>query len=162
MTPKKASDSLTVMTELVIPNDTNVLGNLRGGRLLHWMDIASAISAQKHASWVVVTASVDSVSFKQPILLGEVVTIRAQVTRAFSTSMEVFIEVWKEKLALKGNAKDRKKVKSNEAYYTFVALDDNQKPTAVPAIEAETDSEKAQYEDALTRREGRLKTKSAS
>lgn len=159
MDAKKPSDSLTIMTELVIPNDTNVLGNLRGGRLLHWMDIASAISAQKHASRVVVTVSIDSVSFEHPILLGEVVTIRAQVTRAFSTSIEVFIEVWKQDLALRGDPKDGSKIKSNEAYYTFVALDENHKPIKVAPIEPDTNEEKKQFEGALIRRESRLALK---
>jgi acyl-CoA hydrolase len=84
---KKASESLVMMTELVLPNDTNVFGNLMGGRLMYWMDIASALSAQKHANAPVVTASVDNISFEAPILLGNVVYIEAKVSRAFTTSM---------------------------------------------------------------------------
>jgi acyl-CoA hydrolase len=92
--PKYARESMTVMTEMVLPNDTNTLNNLMGGRLLHFMDIAAAIAAQKHSNRIVVTASVDNVSFAEPIRLGNIVTMKAQVTRAFSSSMEVFIEVW--------------------------------------------------------------------
>lgn len=138
------------MTELVLPNDTNTLNNLRGGMVLHWMDIASAISAQKHSNSVVVTAAVDNVSFKNAIKLGNVVTIRAQVTRTFRTSMEVFIEVWAENIPLK------KKYKSNEAYYTFVALDAEGTPIEVPQVLTETEEEKKLFEGALRRRQLRL------
>ena len=93
MQPKHPQDTHVIMSELVLPNDTNTLGNLMGGRLMHWMDIVSAISAQKHANATVVTASVDNIQFKQPISLGNVVTLRANVTRAFNTSMEVRIYV---------------------------------------------------------------------
>ncbi|HJP61844.1 MAG TPA: acyl-CoA thioesterase [Mucilaginibacter sp.] len=113
-TPK---ESHTIMNELVLPNDTNTLHNLMGGRLLHWMDIAAAISAQKHCNRIVVTASVDNVSFKNAIKLGDVVTIEAKVTRAFTTSVEVRLDVWAQ------NIPSATKVKSNEAYYTFVAVD---------------------------------------
>src|SRR6201984_3280032 len=114
---KKASDSLIVMTELVLPNDTNVFGNLMGGRLMYWMDIAAALAAGKHCHAPVVTASVDNISFENPIKLGNVVHIEAKVSRAFTTSMEVHMKVWCEDL------KRQVKYKSNEAYYTFVALD---------------------------------------
>ncbi|MCH8902959.1 MAG: acyl-CoA thioesterase [Bacteroidetes bacterium] len=162
MNPRKVSDSLTIMTELVIPNDTNVLGNLRGGRLLHWMDVCSAISAGKHSNRVVVTASVDTVSFEHPIALGDVVTIKAQVTRAFTTSMEVYIEVWSEHLSNQdGQPNSGNKVKSNEAYYTFVALDDDGKPVKVPASETESETEQKRFDGALERREMRLKFKNS-
>jgi len=150
MKAKYATDSFTIMTELVLPNDTNVLFNLRGGKLLHWMDIAAAIAAQKHSNCTVVTASVDNVSFENPIKLGDVVTIEAKVTRAFNTSMETFIEVWAE------NYKDQTKIKANEAYYTFVALDKKGKPTKVSPIIARTSEEKRSYDLALRRRELRL------
>ena len=91
---RKAKDSFVVMNELVLPNDTNTLNNLMGGRLLHWMDIAAAIAAQKHCSRIVVTASVDHVSFQHAIKLGDVVTIEAKVSRAFNTSVEVRVFVW--------------------------------------------------------------------
>ena len=89
MQAKSPKDSYVIMNELVLPNDTNTLNNLMGGRLLHWMDIAAAISGQKHCNRIVVTASVDNVSFKHPIKLGDVVTIEARVTRAFTTSVIV-------------------------------------------------------------------------
>ena len=98
MDPKTAENSLTIMNELVLPNDTNPLHNLMGGRLLHWMDIAAAIAAQKHCNRIVVTASVDNVSFQHPVKLGDVITIKAKVTRAFNTSLEVRLNVWAENI----------------------------------------------------------------
>ena len=93
---KKASESLVVMTEIVLPNDTNTFGNLMGGRLMYWMDIASALAAMKHCGAPVVTASVDNISFENPIKIGNVVHIEAKVTRAFNSSMEVHLNVWGE------------------------------------------------------------------
>jgi acyl-CoA hydrolase len=145
--PKKPHESLTINTELVLPNDTNTLGNLMGGKLLHWMDIAAAISAHRHCGRIVVTASVNNVSFNQPIKLGEVVTLHAKVSRAFSSSMEVFIDVWVE-----NNATNQKK-KCNEAIYTFVAVDQLGNPINVPPIEPQTEEEKQRYDSALRRRQ---------
>jgi acyl-CoA hydrolase len=147
---KSPKHSFTIMNELVLPNDTNTLNNLMGGRLLHWMDIAAAISAQKHCNRIVVTASVDSVSFKQPIKLGDVITIEAKVTRAFNTSVEVRLDVWAE------NIPSGSRVKSNEAYYTFVALDQSGKTIPVPELLPETEEEKELFEGALRRRQLRL------
>src|SRR5437868_3067202 len=96
MKARKASESVTVMTEIVLPNDTNSLGNLMGGRLLHWMDVCSAMASHRHCKRVVVTASVNNVSFTQPIKLGSIITLQAKVSRAFSTAMELFIDVWVE------------------------------------------------------------------
>ncbi len=148
--PKRASESHTIMTEMVLPNDTNTLNNLMGGRLLHFMDIAAAIAAQKHSNRIVVTASVDNVSFAEPIKLGNIVTMKAQVTRAFSSSMEVFIEVWAEDIPA------GVRVSTNSAYYTFVAVDQSGRPIEVPPVIAETEHEKARYESALRRRQLRL------
>ena len=150
MEAKKAHESYTEMNELVLPNDTNTFGNLMGGRLLYWMDICSAMAAQKHCSNVVVTASVDNVSFKRSIKLGEVVTIQAQVTRAFNSSVEVRMEIFAQNLPL------GTKVKTNEAFYTFVAIDPEGKPKAVAELIPETDKEKFLYDEALQRRELRL------
>lgn len=147
---KKASESLVVMTELVLPNDTNTFGNLMGGRLMYWMDIASALAAMKHSGSPVVTASVDNISFETPIKLGNVVHIEAKVTRAFSTSMEVHMKVWGEDVI------HQFKYKSNEAYFTFVALDPESKPRAINALIAETEDEKKLYDGALRRRQLRL------
>jgi acyl-CoA hydrolase len=147
---KNPRHSLNVMNELVLPNDTNTLNNLMGGRLLHWMDIAAAISAQKHCNRIVVTASVDNVSFKQPIKLGDVVTIEAKVTRAFNTSVEVRLDVWAE------NIPSGTRAKSNEAYYTFVALDQDGNNVPVPVLEPETEEEISLFDGALRRRQLRL------
>jgi acyl-CoA hydrolase len=147
---KNPKDSYTVMNEIVLPNDTNTLNNLMGGKLLHWMDIVAAISAQKHSNNIVVTASVDGVSFKEPIRLGDVVTLEAYVTRSFNTSMEVYIEVYAQ------NIPRNEKYKCNDAYYTFVAIDSRNKPVLVPTIEPETEMEKVKYEGALRRRQIRL------
>ena len=144
---KSPQDSLTINTELVLPNDTNTLGNLMGGRLLHWMDIAAAISAHRHCGRIVVTASVNNVRFNQPIKLGEVVTLHAKVSRAFSSSMEVFIDVWVE------NNNTGAKIKCNEAIYTFVAVDQLGNPINVPALVAESEEEKQRYDSALRRRQ---------
>ncbi len=147
---KKGIESYTIMTELVLPNDTNTLNNLMGGRLLHLMDICSAIAAQKHSNRIVVTASVDNVSFRHPIKLGDVVTLEAKVTRAFNSSMEVHIVVHAENVPA-GN-----KYKCNEAFYTFVAVDQLGNPITVPELEPETDEEKKLFEGAIRRRQVRL------
>src|SRR5687767_1456468 len=150
MDPRKASHSVTIMTELVLPNDTNVFGNLMGGRLMYWMDIAAALAAQKHCNAPVVTASVDNISFENPIKLGNVVHIEAKLTRSFNTSMEVHMKVWGEDL------QQQFKYKSNEAYYTFVALDPHRKPRPVPQLAPQTDDERELFEGALRRRQVRL------
>ena len=147
---KAARESSVVMTELVLPNDTNVFGNLMGGRLMYWMDIAAALSAGKHCNAPVVTASVDNISFEAPIRLGNAVHIEARVSRAFNTSMEVHLNVWGEDLT------QQNKYKSNEAYYTFVALDPNRKPRMVPQLLPENDEERKLFEGALRRRQLRL------
>lgn len=150
MNTKTPQDSFVVMTELVLPNDTNTFGNLMGGRLMYWMDIAAALAAMKHCGAPVVTASVDNISFESPIKLGNVVRIEARVSRAFNTSMEVHMSVWGEDVL------HQYKYKSNEAYYTFVALDPNNKARPVPPITPETEEEKKLFEGALRRRQLRL------
>lgn len=150
MEPKKSAGSTTIMTEIVLPNDTNTFGNLMGGRLMYWMDIAAALSAQKHCNAPVVTASVDNISFENPIKLGNAVHIEAKVTRAFNTSMEVHLRVWGEDLT------QQFKYKSNEAYYTFVALDPNGKPRPIPQLTTDTAEEKRLFDGALRRRQLRL------
>jgi acyl-CoA hydrolase len=150
MEPKRPADSLTIMTELVLPNDTNLFGNLMGGRLMYWMDIAAALAAHKHCNSPVVTASVDNISFESPIKLGNVVHIEAKITRAFNTSMEIHLKVWGEDLT------HQYKYKSNEAYYTFVSLDPNNKPRIVPQLTPVTEEEKKLFDGALRRRQLRL------
>lgn len=147
---KKPSDSFTIMNELVLPNDTNTLNNLMGGRLLHWMDIVAAITAQKHSNSIVVTASVDGVSFKEAIRLGDVVTLEAYVTRSFNTSMEIYIEVYAH------NIPKGERIKCNDAYYTFVAIDAMHRPVKVPELVPETEAQTLKYEGALRRRQVRL------
>lgn len=147
MKSKTAKETFTVSTEIVLPNDTNTLGNLMGGRLLHWMDISSAIAAHRHCRRVVVTAAVNNVAFTNPIKLADIVTLEAKVSRAFSTSMEVFIDVWVE------NHSTGAKTKCNEAIYTFVAVDQNGSPLPVPELIPETEEEKKRYEGALRRRQ---------
>lgn len=160
--PKYPKDSLAIITEFVLPNDTNTLGNLMGGRLLHWMDIASAIAAHRHCGRVVVTASVNNVSFNQPIRLGEIVTIQAKISRAFNSSMEVFIDVWVE------NNTTGEKKKCNEAIYTFVAVDQLGNPINVPELIPETEEEKKRFDGALRRKQlslilaGKMKPKEAT
>lgn len=150
MKAKRPQDTFVVMSELILPNDTNTLGNLMGGKLMHWMDIAAAIAAQKHCNCPVVTASVDNISFSNPIKLGNVLTIEAKLTRSFNTSMEVFLRVWGEDLTA------QYRYLSNEAYLTFVALDPNGKPRKVPELIPETEEEKKMYDGALRRRQVRL------
>ena len=147
MLQKKVSDSATTFTEIVMPNDTNPMHNLMGGNLLKWMDIACGICGSKHANRIVVTAAVDNVSFNRPIKIGDIVTIHAQVTRAFNTSMEIYVEVSKE------NFRSHERVKCNEAFYTFVALDDDGRPVASPEIVPENEEERSRYDSAMRRRE---------
>lgn len=148
--PKPARDSYTMMSELVLPGETNTLANLMGGKLMYWMDIAAGIAAQKHCNTVAVTASVDNISFANPVKLGDVVTIESKVTRAFNSSMEIYIKVWGEDL------RARHKYLSNEAYFTFVSLGANGKPYTVPELIPETETEKEMYDGALRRRQLRL------
>ncbi|MDP5229894.1 MAG: acyl-CoA thioesterase [Cellulophaga sp.] len=147
MTPKTPSESRTVMTDLVLPSETNPLNNLFGGELLARMDRAASIAARRHSRRIVVTASVNHVAFNQSVPVGSVVTVEAAVSRAFKTSMEVYIDVWME---------DRftgTKTKANDAIYTFVAVDDTGKPTEVPQIVPESDLEKERYAAALRRKQ---------
>ncbi|MEJ8756566.1 acyl-CoA thioesterase [Pontibacter sp. H259] len=147
---KKVSESYVIMTELVLPNDTNTLHNLMGGKMMHWMDIVSAIAAQKHSNRIVVTASVDNVSFRESIKLGNVVTLEAKVTRAFSSSMEVHIVVYSEDIPT------GTKVLSNQAFFTFVAVDQSGQAIDVPEAIPETEEEIKLYDGALRRRQLRL------
>jgi acyl-CoA hydrolase len=147
---KNCAESKVVMTELVLPNDTNTLNNLMGGRLMHWMDIVSAIAAQRHSNRIVVTASVDNISFRKPIRLGNVVTLKAFVTRSFNSSMEVYIEATAEDIP------SNQKIETNSAFFTFVAVDQMGKPIDVPEAIPETEFEKELYDGALRRRQLRL------
>ena len=147
MSAKTPKESRATLTEIVLPNDTNNLNNLMGGRLLHWMDITAAITANRHAQRTCVTASVNNVSFEHPIPRGSIVTLEANISRSFSSSMEIFIDVWIED-TLSGT-----KTKCNEAIYTFVAVNDMGKPAKVPQVIPETELEKNRFDGALRRRQ---------
>ncbi len=150
MQGKTSAQSFTIMNELVLPNDTNTFGNLMGGRLMYWMDIVAGIAAAKHCNAPCMTVSVDNLSFKNPIRLGNVVHIEAAVSRAFNSSMEIFLKVWGE------DNTQQYRYESNEAYFTFVALDPNGKPRKVAPLIPETPEQVKLYEGALRRRQLRL------
>ena len=162
MKGKKPSESVAVATHIVLPDDTNTLGNLMGGRLMYWMDVIAAVSAHRHCGRVVVTASVNNISFNQPIHLGDFVTLEAKVSRAFGSSMEVFIDVWVE------DHKNAQKTKCNEAIFTFVAVDQIGNTIEVPELIPESDVEIERHAAALRRRQlslilgGRMKPKDAT
>lgn len=147
MTPRTPSESKTTLTDLVLPSETNPLGNMFGGELLARMDRAASIAARRHSRRIVVTVSVNHVAFNKVIPLGSVVTVEATISRAFKTSMEVFIDVLLE------DRQSGKRTKANEAIFTFVAVDENGHPVEVPEIRPETDLEKERYAAALRRRQ---------
>lgn len=150
---KAASDSIVEMTELVLPNDTNLLGNLLGGRLMHWIDIAGGMCASRHANHIVVTAAVDNLAFHHPVKLGELVNLKAHITWTGNTSMEVLVKVYAED-TLNGDIK-----LTNEAFLTFVAMDKNNKPAQIPGLLLQSSEEKKFFEQAEERRKLRLKIK---
>lgn len=162
MKSKRASETLSISTKVVLPNDTNTQGNLFGGQLLAWMDVIASVSAHRHSKRVVVTASVNHVSFQRPIKHASIVTLEAKVSRAFSSSMEIFVDVFVE------DQVTGERDKCNEAIYTFVAVDQNGGPIQVPELIPETDEEKARYEGALRRKQlslilaGKMKAKEAT
>lgn len=145
-----ASSTLTLSTHLVLPENTNTLGNLMGGQLLNWLDIASAISAHRLCKRVVVTAAVNNVSFQHPIKLGDIVIIEAKVFRSFATSMEVFMDIYVE------HHTTGERIKCNEAIYTFVAVDQMGSPIDVPEVLPESEEEIKRFDGALRRRQLRL------
>lgn len=148
---KAPSESFSEMTEMVLPNDTNLLGNLLGGRLMHWIDIAGALAASRHSNKVVATVALDSLDFKRPIKVGEFVILKAKLTWSGTTSMEVKVSVCGE------NVQTGTRHQTNCAFLTYVALDDKGKPTPVPKVKPVTPDEINDYEDAEKRRQERLK-----
>ena len=162
MEAKTPKDSCTIITDLVLPSETNPLGNMFGGELLARMDRAASIAARRHSRRIVVTASVNHVAFNRVIPVGSVVTVEARVSRAFTSSMEIFLDVWIE------DRESGHRSKANEAIYTFVAVDDTNNPVPVPALEPETDLEKERFAAALRRRQlslllaGKIKPAQAS
>lgn len=147
MRSKTPSESLTTLTDLVLPGETNYLDNLFGGELLARMDRACSIAARRHSRRIVVTASVNHVMFTKSVPVGSVVTIEAKVSRAFKSSMEIYTDVWIE------DRQSGSKTKVNEGIYTFVAVDETGKPVEIPQITPETDLEKERYEGALRRKQ---------
>ncbi|WP_438961236.1 acyl-CoA thioesterase [Nonlabens sp.] len=162
MDAKTPSQSFTTVTDMVLPSETNPLNNLFGGELLARMDRAASIAARRHSRRIVVTASVNHVAFNRMVPLGSVVTIEAKVTRAFTSSMEVFMDVWIE------DRESGEKTKANEAIYTFVAVDETGRPVQIPVILPETEDEKLKYDAALRRKQlslvlaGKMKAKDAT
>lgn len=162
MQTKTPKDSRTIMTDLVLPSETNPLNNLFGGELLARMDRAASIAARRHSRRIVVTASVNHVAFNRAIPLGSAVTVEAKVSRAFNSSMEIYIDVWTE------DRESGEKTKANEAIYTFVAVDDTGRPVKIPPIEPETELEKLRFDGALRRKQlslvlaGKMKPKDAT
>lgn len=143
---KSSSESEVVMTEVVYPNDANPMGMLQGGRLVQWMDTASAVCAQTHADRIAVTALLDKVVFKNPARVGDIITIRAKLAAAFSTSMEVNVQAWARKV-ISGEVHP-----VCEAYFTFVALDGNANPASVPKLKLKTAEERTSFEQAESRK----------
>ena len=152
MKDKHPEESVVEATYMVLPNNTNPLGILRGGVLIEWMDIISEISAQKHSHCIALTIGIDEVSFKRTIKTGDVVNIKSQVTRSFNTSMEIFVQVW---------ASSTPEIifrKTNEAFFTFVAVDSKGKPCKIPHLIPSTLPEKILYRSALERKNHKIKT----
>jgi acyl-CoA hydrolase len=147
MQARTPEDSKTTLTDLVLPSETNPLNNLFGGELLARMDRAASIAARRHSRRIVVTASVNHVAFNKAVPLGSVVTVEAKVSRAFKSSMEIYIDVWVE------DRESGKRSKANEAIYTFVAVDETGTPVNIPPLEPETELEKKRYEAALRRKQ---------
>jgi acyl-CoA hydrolase len=147
MQAKTPEQSKTILTDMVLPGETNPLNNLFGGELLARMDRAASIAARRHSRRIVVTASVNHVAFNRAVPLGSVVTVEAKVSRAFNTSMEIFIDVWIE------DRESGERTKANEGIYTFVAVNDTGKPVSVPEVLPETPLEKQRFEAALRRKQ---------
>ena len=162
MQAKTPEESKTIMTDLVLPSETNPLNNLFGGELLARMDRAASIAARRHSRRIVVTASVNHVAFNRAIPLGSAVTVEAKVSRAFKSSMEIYIDVWIE------DRESGERTKANEAIYTFVAVDDSGHPVKIPPVIPETDLEKLRFDGALRRKQlslvlaGKMKPKDAT
>jgi len=147
MQSRTAFQSKTIVTDIVLPSETNPINNLFGGELLARMDRAASISARRHSRCIVVTASVNHVAFNRSVPLGSVVTIEAKVSRAFNSSMEIYMDVWIE------DREFGESVKANEAIYTFVAVDETGQPVKVPELVPETELEKQRFDAALRRKQ---------
>lgn len=147
---KTVVESEVEMVEVVLPNDANVLGNILGGKVMHLIDIAGAIAAHRHARSLVVTASVDSLDFLHPIRVGQLIILKAHVTRAFQTSIESEVKVYLEDYVT------GLRRQTSSAFVTYVALDQDGRPAKVPPVIPRTREEKRRYREALERRRRRL------
>lgn len=150
---KNPSDSEIIKTEVVCPNDANPMGILQGGRLVEWMDIGAAVCAQTHSGKICVTASINHVDFNAAAKVGDIISICAKITRAFNSSMEIFVQSYARKVLV------GKKYLISEAYFSFVALDENGKASPVIALKPVSASEKKQYKAALLRKDNMPKKK---
>jgi acyl-CoA hydrolase len=150
MTAKLASGSRVEMTQFVMPGDGNLHGTAFGGRIMQWLDLACAMSSQRHCRMPVVTASIDRLDFLAPVNIGEMAILRAQVNAVFGSSMEVGAEVWAE------NPLSGERRKCCDAFLTFVALDADRKPARAPMLLTETEEEARRVEEATRRRAARL------
>lgn len=148
---KKPSISEVEMTELVLPNDANILGNLLGGRLMHWIDIAAAIAASRHCNRAVVTRAMESLDFKKSVHVGEIVILKAKIIWTGNTSMKIMVKVFKE------NLKTGQIMQTNEAFLTFVAVDEDARPVSVPALLPESDEEISMFQKVEERRKNIIK-----
>jgi acyl-CoA hydrolase len=149
LAPRRVADSQSEMTEIILPNDTNTLGNMLGGRLMHFIDLTGAMAAYRHSRTHIVTAAMDHIDFIQPVHVGDLLNLRSSVNRAFSTSMEVGVKVWVE------NPQTGVLLHVASAYLVFVAIDQNGRRVRVPELEPVTADEQRRYTDALLRREHR-------
>jgi len=149
---KTPQESETIMTEVVCPNDTNPMGLLQGGRLVQWMDIAAAVCAQRHADQICVTSHINAMRFRSSAKVGDVLTINAKLTRAFTTSMEILVQAWSKRLHVKNP------VLINDAYFSFVAVNSEGTPQRVPMVKPQSQIEQSEFEDALLRRQTILST----
>ena len=148
--PKPVSASRVEMTELVLPGDTNTQGNIFGGRVMQLIDIAAGVAAMRHSRKTVVTVFIDQLDFKNPIKMGQIVVLFAQVEYVGRTSMEIGVDVFAE------DPHSGERIPTTTAHLTFVALDENGKPTPVPPLLLETEEDRRRFEAARQRREHRI------
>lgn len=150
---KSPSESEIIMTELGIPNDANILGNILGGRVMHWIDLCAAMAAHKHCNSICVTASIEGLNFLHPIKVGQLALLKARVVFTGRSSLLVKVTIHSEDMDT------GEKLKTTEAYLTFVSLGKDGKPQQVPTLIIDTDEEKAEYVRAENIRKRRLEMK---
>jgi acyl-CoA hydrolase len=146
---RSVASTQSEMTEIILPNDTNTLGNLLGGRLMHFIDLTGAMAAYRHTRTHIVTAAMDHIDFIQPVHVGDLLILKSSVNRAFTTSLEVGVKVWVE------NTQAASMLHVASAYLVFVAIDEQGRRQKIPQLLPETPNELRRYADALRRREHR-------